>query len=181
MLNIQTKVGNPIEILPAGKYWIGDPVYLFDDKTWALIAEGFYGEHNVYLTFYNWCTGILHQTKDGDGLYVDQHNREYIIDSGIISVIPETIFNNFEPFHQEKGLSVVFNKNFRVVHEKDYHIFDDLYIMLKTSEENVLLSSDDDSNLDLLSTFSHDMTTNTIPNELSEQDILDLSRLRKDF
>jgi len=74
-----------IEIVLNGKYYIGDPSIL-DDKyihgIWGDLYNYENGSHSI--NGYNF---IVHNTHNGDGIYYDNKNRKYIVNSGVLSII----------------------------------------------------------------------------------------------
>lgn len=78
-------------IVPAGKYWLGDPCYIIKDHDWL----HFCNEHSFNETEVNSCitlsdgTPVLaFSTYHGDGYYLDQHGNQYCVDAGLIGLVP---------------------------------------------------------------------------------------------
>ena len=74
--------------MKAGKYYIGDPGYLFDDKTWEEIGV---------LTDYFNKSGIFNykgfefaggHTAGGDGEFIDSKGYLYGVDAGCLACLP---------------------------------------------------------------------------------------------
>lgn len=88
---------------PAGRYFIGDPCYMFKYPTWDELSaksEWFDNplvEHNG---LYMWATG----TAYGDGGYFDQFENEYSVDAGLIGVIPLELFDREDVGDREEWL-----------------------------------------------------------------------------
>jgi hypothetical protein len=74
--------------LPKGKYYIGDPCYVFshDTKSWEELLEltnyfdGELYEFKGYPIF-------AYSTAWGDGVYVDNYDRAYGVDAGLIGIV----------------------------------------------------------------------------------------------
>lgn len=79
--------------VPAGRYYLGDPCYAIADKHWSqwldnagldnrddhmMLKGTIEGSHEAYA----FCTA------HGDGIYNDQHDREFGVDAGLIGLVP---------------------------------------------------------------------------------------------
>ncbi len=78
-------------IVPAGKYWLGDPCYIIKDQDWL----HFCNEHSFNETEVNSCVSLsdgtpvlAFSTYYGDGCYSDQHGNSYPVDAGLIGLVP---------------------------------------------------------------------------------------------
>jgi hypothetical protein len=78
-------------IVPAGKYWLGDPCYIIKDQDWL----HFCNEHSFNETEFNSCVALsdgtpvlAFSTYYGDGCYSDQHGNSYPVDAGLIGLVP---------------------------------------------------------------------------------------------
>ena len=73
-------------ILPKGKYYVGDPCYIFH-KSWGdvLIETEFFGKEVQTI---NGIPVFGGSTMYGDGTYFDQDHRSYAVDSGTLAAIP---------------------------------------------------------------------------------------------
>ena len=67
------------------KVWIGDPCYVLTPDQMNQVRDRWDPEVDVDETF----TCVVYDTWNGDGTFHDQHGNEYIVDSGMICVIPE--------------------------------------------------------------------------------------------
>lgn len=82
--------------VPAGKYMITDPCYLFNSDQWSVVCEKTEDQTNGVLVVKvdNKEFSILwNSTRDGDGMYkVKNNNRKTIgtfgVDSGLFALIP---------------------------------------------------------------------------------------------
>ena len=93
--------------LPAGRYYVGDPCYVFDEK-WDYILRNtnfFDGYPRGELTEKIWG----HSTKYGDGCYHGDNGRNYAVDAGLIGVVHESLM---EHSPDDGGEIVTFDKPF---------------------------------------------------------------------
>ena len=77
------------EKFPAGEYWIGDPCYAFDDDGQLydqIIDNRFSANDHGMRSDLKFILGIFN-TQVGDGMFFDDENRCYPIDSGTIACI----------------------------------------------------------------------------------------------
>lgn len=72
--------------LPPGKYYIGDPCYVFSSKSWAELirTDGFDDGPVVFRGRPLWAGHTLH----GDGEYLDQFQNSFPVDSGLLGAVP---------------------------------------------------------------------------------------------
>ena len=79
-------------LLPAGKYFIGDPCYVIETEKWMdFLTEMWYQEKLQSPMF--WFEGELvfvSSTMYGDGVYTDGYD-DYPVDAGLIGVVPYTL------------------------------------------------------------------------------------------
>jgi len=74
-----------IEVVLNGKYYLGDPSILNDKYLhgiWGDLYNYENGSHSI--NGYNF---IVHNTHNGDGIYYDNKNKKYIVNSGVLSII----------------------------------------------------------------------------------------------
>ena len=106
MINVMNNDVTDQHIMPAGKYYVGDPCYVISNENWIPFLEnvGYFGTHtkadngdivvNWYegLFSYNFRTCFAHNTAWGDGIYqlVEDHKiiNEIWVDAGVISIMP---------------------------------------------------------------------------------------------
>jgi hypothetical protein len=76
-------------VLPAGKYWIGDPCYVIDGEEWSNFLDPYWniGGFGGVFSFeeYEVCA---FQTQWGDGCYPASNGVNLGVDAGIIGAIP---------------------------------------------------------------------------------------------
>lgn len=129
--------------LPAGRYYIGDPCYVFTPDTWdrVLTAVNMFEEDDIqHLDDHElWAQS----TAWGDGTYLDQNGAEYAVDSGTIGVIPLALVDN--PEGLEHGTVMDFPKGVTV--ECEDGTFRIGNICIKTNDTDG--DDDDDGGYDL--------------------------------
>lgn len=100
-------------IIPAGKYYVGDPCYAFShdhegNEAWDAIlnSSGFFAEQ--IQGQWNEHTVWASRTMWGDGSYraIDT-NLTFGVDAGLIGVIPEALVNHFENRNSAYALHLV--------------------------------------------------------------------------
>lgn len=74
------------EILPSGKYFIGDPVNVLHEKIYIGIWGNVYNYENGKFNIFGHDI-IFHSTHSGDGTFKDTRDRKYLIESGVIALI----------------------------------------------------------------------------------------------
>lgn len=118
--------------LPAGKYFIGDPCYVFTDADWDALLEALDSFESDDIQHHNgfelWAFG----TAFGDGVYTDQNGIEYPVDSGLLGIVPLEMITN--PEGQEHGTVIEFQKPVAVDHENGTFWFGQ--ICIKTNDVN---------------------------------------------
>lgn len=128
--------------MPAGKYWIGDPCYVFPhkgpmkDKWDELLAE---------VDFFDVSYGELDDgkikvwaasTAYGDGRYIGSNGKAFPVDAGLIGIVPlETVqyLNRADNDLDYLGLFIEFDEPF-VVRSQD-GLFNFGHIEIDTGDE----------------------------------------------
>ena len=109
------------ETLPRGKYYLGDPVHVLNEQLYYEILGDIHqfknGKYNL-LNNDNDNSIVIHNTSNGDGIYYDTKKRSYIIESGLIALIPVTLIDN-ENISNAKKFGSIFN--FEKIIEFTYH------------------------------------------------------------
>lgn len=72
--------------LPAGQYYIGDFANIVADQVYCLVACA----DGVFTTPKG--KFFVHRTRQGDGIFNDNDGNDYIVDSGVLSVVPSTLY-----------------------------------------------------------------------------------------
>lgn len=82
-------------IMPAGKYWIGDPCYVFPNKG---PMENKWDEILAEVNFFEVSYGELDDgkikvwaasTAYGDGRYIGSNGKAFPVDAGLIGIVPK--------------------------------------------------------------------------------------------
>lgn len=87
--------------LPAGKYYIGDPCYVFADKTWDRILESDTELRTGEIVEFEGHQLWAHATFHGDGTYKDQNENEFGVDGSMLGAVPIDAID--EPAGEEFG------------------------------------------------------------------------------
>lgn len=91
--------------LPPGKYYIGDPCYVIDDKEWDDVLDATAYFENAGVSTFQGHQLWGHSTAYGDGTYLDQNGNEYGVDSGCIGAVPIGLIEN--PGGEDHGTMVI--------------------------------------------------------------------------
>ena len=110
-------------MLPAGKYYIGDPCYVIAEENWDAWLDA-YREGDGELT-YNGHEMWAHQTYFGDGSYKDQQGREYGVDAGTLAAVP---FDLVERSFGSLGHVIDFDKPFECSCDEGVFTFGNIVI-----------------------------------------------------
>lgn len=96
-------------ILPAGKYYIGDPCYVLESKSLDVVIDkmviGTTFELNGHMMW-------GHFTQYGDGTFADQNGTEYPVDGAALAAVPIDLIEN--PEGEEHGTVLEFENSFSV-------------------------------------------------------------------
>jgi hypothetical protein len=130
-----------MEKLKKGKYYVGDPCYIFG-KSWSEVLEktDYFNSGEIQLLFGKKC--IAGGTAYGDGTYKDNYGREYWVDAGLIGIMPVSLLSidkeyNVLKINKEKGMHIVeFNEDFEVSIDNGVFKFGDIIINTKDDEDN---------------------------------------------
>jgi hypothetical protein len=126
-------------ILKAGKYFIGDPCYIFEDNWEQVLRDtNYFKNSNKYKIFGQEC--YVGDTKHGDGCYTDNKGRQYGVDTGLIGVLPATLLKVDNYVSLQKVIEsdmmhiVDFEKDFEVAIHDGVFFFRDIIINTKDEE-----------------------------------------------
>jgi hypothetical protein len=126
--------------LPAGKYYIGDPCYVFNDETWDTLIEKHWDSMRHGEIFeLNGQQLWMHSTKFGDGVYDDQNGTEYGVDAGLLGIVPIALIE--DPAGEENGTVLEFQRS--VVVSYDNGTFYIGNITIKTGDDDLDFEDDD--------------------------------------
>jgi hypothetical protein len=120
--------------LPAGKYYIGDPCYVFADATWQKLLDDvddfLDGEIKHVSGFDLWA----HSTAWGDGTYADQNGIEYGVDSGSLGAVPIGMVDNVDGL--EHGTVMDFPNGLTVEYDNGTFWFGSIVIKTDDADED---------------------------------------------
>ena len=131
-----------MEKFKAGKYYVGDPCYVFTDKEWDELIEQTYcfgceiknipeGYLNTGVYNYKGMKFFADGTAYGDGCFYDNHDREYGVDAGLIGIVPFEILST----GGSGGQIIEFEQDFYVSAEGGIFHFGDITINTKDDED----------------------------------------------
>jgi hypothetical protein len=111
--------------MKAGKYYVGDLCYVFNDEDWNQICKIIIDGHSCLEGEFNLPDGrrfAIFNTAWGDGEYEDQNGHSYSVDAGSIgcTLVDNISADKYEDLTQ-LGNIVEFKEDFNV-YEKDYII-----------------------------------------------------------
>lgn len=115
----------------AGKYYVGDLCYVVKEEgEWDKLLEDTNYFENDNQT-YNGCPIFAKSTVFGDGEYFDQDDRSYLVDAGIIGIMPFEIIEG----KVNRGHIIEFNTDFEVSAKDGVFTFGN--IVIDTNEDVV--------------------------------------------
>lgn len=113
-------------MMKAGKYYVGDLCYVFNDEDWNQICKIIIDGHSCLQGEFNLAENrrfAIFNTAYGDGEYEDQNGHSYSVDAGSIGC---TLVDNISADKYENlldlGNIVEFKEDFNV-YERDGKIF----------------------------------------------------------
>lgn len=158
------------ETVRAGKYYLGDPVFALDETTYhELYGDRFQYENGKFDLKNNDQYMIVHKTHYGDGTFYDTKKRKYIVETGLIALIPISMiddtmlikakkygvvfsFNNFVRFLYHGGLFMI-RSNKKIIeintrNEEEYDSQEEGHLPEDKKYISLLRQDDDESSLD---------------------------------
>lgn len=119
--------------LKKGKYYIGDPCYIFGESWSNVLADtDFFNSGGVVKLFGKEC--IVGATAYGDGTYTDNFERNYNVDAGLIGALPVSLISidkkrTVKEIAKHNGMHIVeFKDDFEVSISGGIFIFGDIKI-----------------------------------------------------
>lgn len=101
--------------LPTGRYFFGDPCYCFQDDSWQKIVDDCYaGFTAILLDPEKYPKFDLSSTRYGDGEYLDNRGNRYLVDSGTIGLVHESMLEVPEQDLVNLGTFEVFDNPFLI-------------------------------------------------------------------
>lgn len=136
--------------LPAGIYYVGDLCYVVDDNEWREYCDRSFpnGDNDEVVGVFQASSGVSYAmfgTMHGDGVYVDNYNNEYPVDSGSIGCIPVSeVWNALDdPNIKRLGNVVTFTEPFKVSYDFETGLISIGNIDIMTGDEG---DDEDDGN-----------------------------------
>lgn len=130
-----------MEKLKKGKYYIGDPCYIFGDSWIDVLEKTNYFDNGEILKLYG-KKCAAGNTAYGDGTYRDNYGREYGVDAGLIGIMPVSLLSidkeyTISKINKEKGMHIVeFKEDFEVSINKGIFTFGDIIIDTANDSED---------------------------------------------
>ncbi len=122
----------------AGKYYIGDPCYIFE-KSWSDVCDSVIFK---YEDEYKGKPLLIGSTSYGDGTYTDDQNRKYWVDSGTIGILPISFLKvdkkeTIKSINKSEGMHIVeFENDFTASIENGIFMFGDIKIDTCSDDED---------------------------------------------
>jgi hypothetical protein len=158
------------ETVKPGKYYLGDPVFALDEKTYhEIYGDIFQYEDGKFDLKNNDQFMIVHKTHYGDGIFFDTKKRKYIIETGLIALIPISMiektmiinakkhgvffsFDNFVRFLYHRGLFTI-RSNKKIIeidtqNEDEYDSQEEGHLPEDSKYRSLLRQDEDESSLD---------------------------------
>ena len=83
------------ETVRPGKYYLGDPSFVINEKTYYDKFGDIYNfQSGKYDLLNNKIDFVVHKTHYGDGVYEDTKNRKYKVTSGLIGLVHESMIHD---------------------------------------------------------------------------------------
>ena len=114
----------------AGRYYIGDLSYVITDQGFEHLLEStdfLKSEEQIFKVY----PVFTRNTAQGDGLFHDQKDRIYAVDSGTLGIMPFKAIEKAIPSHKtygKLGHVVEFKHDFKVECKNGVFIFGDIVI-----------------------------------------------------
>jgi len=94
-------------LFPAGEYWLGDPALFLDKKLYvSLLDVQFTNDADFCAGYYEDQMIAAMRTAYGDGIYHDNENNIYQVDSGLIGLIPRSLRSDFSSAQQGRFVNL---------------------------------------------------------------------------
>ena len=126
-----------LQKFPKGRYYVGDPCYIFKDSWDSILNETHYFENEVQKI--GDTRVFCFHTAHGDGTYYDNYGRKYWVDAGLIGILPiellkiDSVYTESE-IEESEGMNIVeFDEDFFAGH--DNGVFNFSHIVIDTTGE----------------------------------------------
>lgn len=107
-------------VFQKGKYYVGDPCYLFDESWLDILDSNNYFNDKDTFHLINREKCFVIGTAYGDGTYYDDFSRSYSVDAGLIGILPVSLRSLDNKISEEKFVSckhyqiITFDHDFEV-------------------------------------------------------------------
>lgn len=119
--------------LKKGKYYVGDPCYIFKENWIKVLHDTHYFDDGEIVKVFNEDC-IAGGTAFSDGMYLDNYNREYYVDAGLLGVLPVSLLlidnlYTVEEIEKAEGMHIIeFKNDFEVSIDNGIFKFDTIII-----------------------------------------------------
>lgn len=112
--------------MPSGKYWIGDPCYIYPDNCWGEFCDNLYTDNVDNCPFITKEGIFVNGTEYGDDCYLILKNNRQIgelgVDAGLLALVPLTLAETFDKYYEkyfrgtvkDLGIIVDISENFKI-------------------------------------------------------------------
>lgn len=136
-------------ILKKGRYYIGDPSYLFwKSRSEAIDTILSANRDEAFKVFGKFC--FVSGTAHGDGVYPDTTGREYAVDTGMIGILPASLMNRDKVYKgslietNKLAHIITFKEDFECSAEDGIFTFGNIIINTSDSDEDEEEESNED-------------------------------------
>ncbi len=133
-----------VTVLPAGKYWVGDPCYLIRQDDWSYFCEVIISLDFEYFSYKNLTKFFYFNTYYGDGVYpLTKSSKEIAelgVDSGTLAIIPAGLAKEWAKHPDAKkqlGRFITVDKPFSVDYDNGIASFGDYVIDTYGEKEEI--------------------------------------------
>lgn len=123
---------NGTYVAKAGKYYIGDPCYVFSREDWDELGDQTDWFNKTNLVEFRGHTLFAAHTAYGDGSYEDNEGYVYPVDAGLIGIVPIELVS--KPEGLESGRVKEFETEFSVATDIGLFAFDRIVIDTRGEE-----------------------------------------------
>jgi len=98
--------------LKKGKYWVGDPCYVYPDKEWrAFCGTLLNGKFEEHVAVYGTKQFFVTSTAHGDGCYALLRDGKMVpgelgVDTGLLSIIPQALVRLWDTKKEANRLGI---------------------------------------------------------------------------
>ena len=120
-------------VLPAGKYYIGDPCYVIEGEKWDKFLIPYWGLNQGGVFDFDSIPVCAFATQWGDGCFPASDGSILGVDAGIIGAIPLELCKSGDP---TRGTEVEFDSSFSCHREPNGKLwFGDFWVMTNDEDD----------------------------------------------